>query len=110
MTPSPNCARSRRSAPGPRATSPGARSQAQLRARAERWRPWRAYAALHLWAAGAALAASSGQISASKGAKMSAKPPETFLLDRLQTPIGPALLVSDADGMLRALDWEDHSS
>ena len=34
--------------------------------------------------------------------------PETFGLDRLQTPIGTALLVSDADGVLRALDWEDH--
>ena len=38
---------------------------------------------------------------------MSAKPPETFNLDRLQTPIGTALLVTDADGVLRALDWED---
>jgi methylated-DNA-[protein]-cysteine S-methyltransferase len=41
---------------------------------------------------------------------MSAKPPETFLLDRLQTPIGAALLVTDADGVLRAFDWEDHCS
>jgi methylated-DNA-[protein]-cysteine S-methyltransferase len=32
---------------------------------------------------------------------------ETFSLDRLHTPIGTALLVSDADGVLRALDWED---
>jgi methylated-DNA-[protein]-cysteine S-methyltransferase len=39
---------------------------------------------------------------------MSAKPPEIFTLDRLQTPIGIALLVSDADGVLRALDWEDY--
>jgi methylated-DNA-[protein]-cysteine S-methyltransferase len=39
---------------------------------------------------------------------MNAKPPETFDLDRLQTPIGTALLVTDADGALRALDWEDH--
>jgi methylated-DNA-[protein]-cysteine S-methyltransferase len=39
---------------------------------------------------------------------MSAKPPETFGLDRLQTPIGVALLVTDADGALRALDWEDY--
>ena len=31
-------------------------SPAELLARAERWRPWRAYAALHLWAAGAAAA------------------------------------------------------
>jgi methylated-DNA-[protein]-cysteine S-methyltransferase len=41
---------------------------------------------------------------------MSAKRPEAFLLDRLQTPIGPALLVTDAEGALRAFDWEDHSS
>ena len=39
---------------------------------------------------------------------MSAKPPDRFGLDRLQTPIGTALLVTDADGILRALDWEDH--
>jgi methylated-DNA-[protein]-cysteine S-methyltransferase len=39
---------------------------------------------------------------------MSAKPPETFLLDRLATPIGIALLVTDAEGTLRALDWEDY--
>jgi methylated-DNA-[protein]-cysteine S-methyltransferase len=41
---------------------------------------------------------------------MSAMRPETFLLDRLQTPIGPALLVTDADDVLRAFDWEDHCS
>jgi AraC family transcriptional regulator of adaptative response / DNA-3-methyladenine glycosylase II len=35
------------------ATADGQRpSPAQLLSRAERWRPWRAYAALHLWAAG----------------------------------------------------------
>jgi methylated-DNA-[protein]-cysteine S-methyltransferase len=38
---------------------------------------------------------------------MSVKPPERFLLDRLATPIGVALLVTDAEGALRALDWED---
>jgi methylated-DNA-[protein]-cysteine S-methyltransferase len=36
------------------------------------------------------------------------KQPEAFGLDRLPTPIGTALLVSDADGVLCALDWEDH--
>ena len=41
---------------------------------------------------------------------MSAKPPETFGLDRLETPIGVALLVTDADGVLCALDWEDFES
>jgi len=36
--------------------------------------------------------------------------PETFGLDRLPTPIGVALLVTDADGALRALDWEDYAA
>src|SRR3954454_12084588 len=39
---------------------------------------------------------------------MSAKPPDMFGLDRLETPIGTALLVTDADGILCALDWADH--
>jgi methylated-DNA-[protein]-cysteine S-methyltransferase len=38
------------------------------------------------------------------------KPPETFLVDRMKTPIGMALLVADAEGVLRAFDWEDHAS
>ncbi|MBR0843756.1 methylated-DNA--[protein]-cysteine S-methyltransferase [Bradyrhizobium liaoningense] len=36
------------------------------------------------------------------------KTPERFGLDRLATPIGIALLVTDAEGALRALDWEDY--
>ena len=39
---------------------------------------------------------------------MSAKPPQAFNLDRLATPIGTALLITDGDGVLRALDWEEH--
>ena len=39
---------------------------------------------------------------------MTAQSPETFCLDRLETPIGTALLVTDSDGVLRALDWEDY--
>ena len=34
--------------------------------------------------------------------------PEKFNLDRLPTPIGTALLLTDPDGYLRALDWEDY--
>ena len=128
--PSPNCARCRASANGPRNTSPcancaspmpsppptsaccarwqtptaGVRRRPNCLSRAERWRPWRAYAALHLWAAGAP------QHSFVRKNPMSAKPPETFSLDRLKTPIGPALLVTDADGALRAFDWEDHAA
>jgi methylated-DNA-[protein]-cysteine S-methyltransferase len=41
---------------------------------------------------------------------MLAKPPETFSVDWLATPIGPALVVTDADGHLRAFDWEDHAA
>jgi len=39
---------------------------------------------------------------------MNAKPPEALNLDRLPTPIGTALLVTDANGVLRALDWEEY--
>jgi methylated-DNA-[protein]-cysteine S-methyltransferase len=41
---------------------------------------------------------------------MSGKPPETFSVDRLKTPIGIALVVTDREGVLRALDWEDYES
>jgi AraC family transcriptional regulator, regulatory protein of adaptative response / DNA-3-methyladenine glycosylase II len=45
------------------ATADGRRpSPAELLSRAERWRPWRAYAALHLWAAGIAPPAATGKI------------------------------------------------
>jgi AraC family transcriptional regulator of adaptative response / DNA-3-methyladenine glycosylase II len=40
----------------------GVRAARELKAIAERWRPWRAYAALHLWAAGIAHPASSAKI------------------------------------------------
>jgi methylated-DNA-[protein]-cysteine S-methyltransferase len=33
--------------------------------------------------------------------------PETLSIDRLDTPIGVALLATDEAGFLRALDWED---
>ena len=39
---------------------------------------------------------------------MNANSPVSFGLDRLPTPIGTALLVTDSDGVLRALDWDDH--
>jgi methylated-DNA-[protein]-cysteine S-methyltransferase len=38
------------------------------------------------------------------------KPREEFHLDRLETPIGIALLVTDPLGYLRALDWHDYES
>ena len=41
-------------------------------------------------------------------AARSTKTPESFGLDRLVTPIGIALLVTDSAGALRALDWDDH--
>lgn len=41
---------------------------------------------------------------------MTVKPPERLLLDRLATPIGEALLVTDETGCLRALDWADRDT
>ena len=38
---------------------------------------------------------------------MTNRPPERLRLDRLATPIGEALLVTDEAGYLRALDWAD---
>ena len=35
------------------------------------------------------------------------KPPETLTLDRLATPIGEALLISDEKGVLRAFNWRE---
>jgi len=34
---------------------------------------------------------------------------ESFTVARLPSPIGVMLLMSDSDGALRALDWEDHA-
>jgi methylated-DNA-[protein]-cysteine S-methyltransferase len=39
-----------------------------------------------------------------------AMPSENFVCDRLATPIGPMLLVTDEDGVLRALDFEDYAA
>jgi methylated-DNA-[protein]-cysteine S-methyltransferase len=39
---------------------------------------------------------------------MTAKPPEHLRIDRLETPIGVALLAVDEDGWLRAFDWDDY--
>ncbi len=39
---------------------------------------------------------------------MSARLPERLFLDRLATPIGEAILVTDEGGCLRVFDWTDH--
>jgi methylated-DNA-[protein]-cysteine S-methyltransferase len=41
---------------------------------------------------------------------MTSKPPERLRLDRLATPIGEALIVTDETGCLRAFDWADHEA
>lgn len=41
---------------------------------------------------------------------MTSKPPERLRLDRLATPIGEALIVTDEAGCLRAFDWADRQS
>jgi methylated-DNA-[protein]-cysteine S-methyltransferase len=39
---------------------------------------------------------------------VSNKPPETLTLDRLTTPVGTALIVTDEAGSLRAFNWTDY--
>lgn len=39
---------------------------------------------------------------------MTNAPPETLTLDRVTTPIGTALVVSDEAGLLRAFNWTDY--
>ena len=41
---------------------------------------------------------------------MTEKQPDRLFLDRLATPVGEALLITDADGFLRAFDWSDHDT
>ncbi len=41
---------------------------------------------------------------------MNNKPPERLRLDRLATPIGEALIVTDDTGTLRAFDWADREA
>ena len=41
---------------------------------------------------------------------MNARPPERLRLDRLKTPIGEALIITDEAGTLRAFDWADRES
>lgn len=41
---------------------------------------------------------------------MLAKPAVRIVIDRLDTPIGVALLAVDEDGYLRAFDWEDYGA
>ncbi len=37
-------------------------------------------------------------------------PALTFLLERVPTPLGEMLIVTDEQGLLRALDWHDHEA
>ena len=39
---------------------------------------------------------------------MARKNPEALILDRIDTPVGQALLVVDGDGVVRALDFHDY--
>ena len=38
------------------------------------------------------------------------RPPEVLTLDRMATPLGEGLLVTDAGGCLRAFDWTTHET
>lgn len=39
---------------------------------------------------------------------MTAQQPDTLTLDRIPTPIGTALVVTDGEGVLRAFNWTDY--
>lgn len=39
---------------------------------------------------------------------MTDAPPDSLVLDRIATPIGTALLVTDPEGVLRAFNWTDY--
>ena len=41
---------------------------------------------------------------------MTSKPPEAFTLDRVETPVGTVLIVTDADGAVRAFDFVDYEA
>ena len=36
--------------------------------------------------------------------------PLDFFVDRLATPIGELIVIADADGALRTIDWTDHEA
>ena len=38
------------------------------------------------------------------------KPPEALTLERVPTPVGEGILVTDAQGFLRAFDWTSHEA
>lgn len=39
---------------------------------------------------------------------MTSRPPESLTLERIATPIGEALVVTDSGGVLRAFNWNDY--
>lgn len=41
---------------------------------------------------------------------MRAKPPEILMADRFATPIGEAVVVTDASGVICAMDWSDYEA
>lgn len=58
-----------------------------LSARAEAWRPWRAYAAMHLWSSGRA----GGGLSSDAGPALRRRAPSTFRKSRIPRALGPSL-------------------
>ncbi len=78
---------------------------AALLARAERWRPWRAYAAQHLWSHGGEIADSE---PSTPGDRRMMPALEHFQIDRIASPLGTLLVVCDDAGRLRALDFHDY--
>lgn len=74
----------------------------EVLARARAWRPWRAYAALHLWFSDSAAARAIAPRDCAAGERCRM----ILFLDRLSSPIGTLLLVGCADALL-VLEFED---
>ena len=73
-----------------------------LTARAERWRPWRAYAVMHLWAAyAAATPASTPPVSQEEGVTMTTR----YTIH--PSPVGPLLLAVTPEGAISRVAFID---
>ncbi len=77
-------------------------SPGQLLARAERWRPWRAYAAQHLLGR-CGVVAPSGLC----GKRRAMSETLRLFIDHIDTPLGRLAVVADEGHRLRAVGWTD---
>ncbi|HEX8813587.1 MAG TPA: methylated-DNA--[protein]-cysteine S-methyltransferase, partial [Terracidiphilus sp.] len=88
----------------------GRPSTAEVVARAEAWRPWRAYAAQHLWTMDARTTEQTPAPTLRTMSMPTPVAPQILYVDRLESTIGTLLLIHDREGHVRALDFHDFES